>query len=63
MVYTEISKNKQKTALFLTFFLVLIIALGYVFAAYTNEPLLLPIAVGFSIILSLGSYLDRKSVV
>lgn len=63
MVYTEISRNKTKTALFITFFLVLIIALGYVFAAYTNEPLFLPIAVGISIILSFVSYFYSDKIV
>ncbi|MBI3952400.1 MAG: M48 family metallopeptidase [Candidatus Doudnabacteria bacterium] len=63
MVYTEISRNKQKTALFLTFFLVLIIALGYVFAAYAGEPALLPIAVAISIVLSLTSYFYSDKIV
>jgi len=63
MVYSEISSNKQKTALLITFFLVLIIGLGYVFSRSANQPLLLPIAVGFSVFMSLGSYFYSDKIV
>lgn len=63
MIYTEISKNKRNTALLITFFLVLIIALGYAFSVYTDEPVLLPVAVGFSIIMSLVSYFFSDKLV
>lgn len=63
MVYTEISSNKRKTALFITFFLVLIIALGFLFAKTANQPLLLPLAVGFSVLMSLISYYYSDRIV
>ncbi len=63
MVYTEISSNKRKTALLITFFLVLIIALGYVFSLYADAPALLPIAVIFSILMSLSSYFFSDKIV
>jgi heat shock protein HtpX len=63
MIYTEISSNKRKTALLITFFLVLIIALGYVFAQWAQEPALLPIAVIFSVLISLGSYFYSDKIV
>lgn len=63
MVYTEISRNKRKTALFITFFLALITGLGWFFSYYVNEPLLLPIAVGFSVLMSLTSYYFSDKIV
>ncbi|OGE73819.1 MAG: zinc metalloprotease HtpX [Candidatus Doudnabacteria bacterium RIFCSPLOWO2_02_FULL_42_9] len=62
-MYTEISKNKRNTALLITFFLVLIVGLGYVFSLYVDEPLLLPIAVGFSILMSFFSYYFSDTIV
>ncbi|MBI4049318.1 MAG: M48 family metallopeptidase [Candidatus Doudnabacteria bacterium] len=63
MVYTEISRNKRRTALFITFFLVLIIGLGWFFSYYVDAPLLLPIAVGFSTLMSLISYYFSDKIV
>src|SRR3989344_3831184 len=63
MIYSEISSNKRKTALLITFFLVLIIALGYVFAQRAQEPALLPIAVIFSVLMSFGSYFYSDKIV
>ncbi len=63
MVYTEISKNKRNTALLITFFLVLIIGLGYVFSLTVDEPALLPIAVGISIFMSFFSYYYSDTIV
>jgi heat shock protein HtpX len=63
MVYNEIASNKRKTALLITFFLVLIVGLGYVFSLYTDEPMILPIAVGFSILMSFFSYFFSDKIV
>src|SRR3989344_6258406 len=63
MVYTEISRNKRKTALFITFFLALIIGLGWFFSYYINEPLVLPLAVGVSVAMSLVSYYYSDKIV
>lgn len=63
MVYTEIASNKRKTALFVTFFLILIIGLGYVFSVMAREPLLLPLAVGISIFMSFISYYYSDKIV
>lgn len=63
MVYTEISRNKRKTALFITFFLVLIIGLGWFFSYMVNEPFLLPFAVGLSILMSFVSYYYSDKIV
>ncbi|MBI2356235.1 MAG: M48 family metallopeptidase [Candidatus Doudnabacteria bacterium] len=63
MVYTEIARNKRKTALFITFFLVLIIGLGWFFSYYVDAPLLLPVAVGFSVLMSLISYYFSDKIV
>lgn len=63
MIYTEIASNKRKTALLITFFLVLIIGLGYVFAQNLNQPSLLPLAVIISVGLSLTSYFYSDKIV
>ncbi len=63
MVYTEISSNKRKTALLILFFLILIIALGYVFSVYANQPMLLPLAVGVSVLMSFFSYFYSDKIV
>lgn len=63
MVYTQIASNKRRTALLITFFLVLIIALGWVFSQYFQSPTLLPIAVIFSAVMSLGSYFYSDKIV
>lgn len=63
MIYSEISSNKTKTALLITFFLVLIIALGWIFSQYFQSPVLLPVAVGFSTLMSLGSYFYSDKII
>jgi heat shock protein HtpX len=63
MIYTEISHNKQKTALLIAFFLVLVIALGWVFSQYFQSPALLPLAVGLSVFMSIGSYFYSDKIV
>src|SRR6185436_17450230 len=63
MIYNEISSNKTKTIVLITFFLALIIALGWVFSQYFQSPVLLPVAVGFSTLMSLGSYFYSDKIV
>lgn len=63
MVYSEISSNKRKTAALLTFFLVLIIGLGWVFSYNFDAPGLLPLAVGISVAMSFFSYFYSDKIV
>jgi heat shock protein HtpX len=63
MVYNEIANNKRRTALLITFFLILIIGLGYIFARVANAPLLLPLAVGISTFMSFISYFYSDKIV
>ncbi len=63
MVYTEISNNKWKTAGLMTFMLLLIIGIGYIFAWRFNSPGLLVLAVMFSIGMSLVSYFFSDKIV
>lgn len=63
MVYKEITSNKIKTALLMGFMLCLIILIGWVFSLYFGEPGLLPIAVIFSVCMSLFSYYFSDKVV
>ncbi len=63
MVYTEISSNKRKTALLITFFLALIIGLGFVFSQAYDAPGLLMAAVVVSVGMSLTSYFYSDKIV
>jgi heat shock protein HtpX len=63
MVYHDIAANKRKTALFLTGFLVLIIALGWGFSYVTDVPQLLPLAVILACGMSLVSYFYSDKIV
>lgn len=63
MVYQEITSNKIKTVVLMGFMLILIIGLGWVFSLYLDAPGLLPIAVVFSIGMSLFSYYFSDKVV
>ena len=63
MIYTEISSNKNKTLLLVTFFLVLIIGLGWLFSQYFQSPGLLVIAVLVSTIMSVGGYFYSDKLV
>ena len=56
IIYDHISENKRKTALLLGAFLLLIIALGWIFGQAYQNPSIMYFAVGFSIIYSLISY-------
>lgn len=56
IIYHHISENKTKTVLLLGAFLILIIALGFVFSQAYGSPEILYLAAGFSIIYSLISY-------
>ncbi|HTL39780.1 MAG TPA: M48 family metallopeptidase [Methylomirabilota bacterium] len=63
MVYTQIATNKRNTALLITFFLVLIIGLAFVFSQNLNSPALLPVAVIVSVLMSIGSYYYSDKIV
>ncbi len=56
IVYEHISENKTKTALLISAFLILIIALGFTFSQAYGSPEILYIAVIFSVGYSLISY-------
>src|ERR1051325_3716207 len=63
MIYTEIAHNKEKTWLLITGFLVLVIALGWIFAQYYQSPGLIYLAVAFSVGMSLISYYQSDKIV
>lgn len=63
MIYSEITSNKRKTALLITFFLALIIGLGFVFSQAYDSPGLLPLAVIISVSMSLISYFYSDKIV
>jgi heat shock protein HtpX len=63
MIYSEISSNKTKTIVLITAFLILIIALGWVFSQQLDAPVLLPFAVGLSVLMSIGSYFYSDKIV
>jgi len=55
-LYTQSDKNIRMTWVYITGFLVFVIAVGYVFAGAMSNSLVLYIAVAFSILMSFGSY-------
>lgn len=55
-LYTQIDKNRRKTWFLLTGFLVFIILVGYVFSQAMENSVILYVAVGFSVAMSLASY-------
>ena len=56
-LYDQVSKNKTKTVIFITIFLVLIVLLGWVLSRIYNAPYILYLAVIISIIQAFSSYL------
>ena len=62
-LYTHQSENVTKTWVFISGFLVLVIAIGYVFAQALGNPSILYGAVIFSIVTNLGSYWYSDKIV
>jgi heat shock protein HtpX len=55
-IYTHRSSNIFKTYLLMAVFLALVVALGYVFAQRAGNPAILWFAMGFSILMNVGSF-------
>lgn len=55
-LYTQSEKNTRLTWLYITGFLIFVIAVGYVFSQAIGNSMILYIAVGFSVLMSFGSY-------
>ena len=62
-MYEQISSNVWKSYGLVVFFVLLIGGLGYVFAETTGYPEILPIAVVFAIVSSIGSYYYSDRIV
>lgn len=62
-LYTQAESNTRKTWILLSFFFVLIIVLGYLFSYYLEAPIVLLIAVIFSVFTSFGSYWYSDKIV
>ncbi|HUV04497.1 MAG TPA: M48 family metallopeptidase [Armatimonadota bacterium] len=62
-MYNQISSNVWRSRGLIAFFLALIIGLGYLFAQVTDYPEVLPIAVVFAILSSIGSYYYSDRIV
>lgn len=56
IVYTEIARNKRRTAFIIGFFLILVIGLGWVFSRVYDVYWILPAAVLFASIQAISSY-------
>lgn len=55
-LYTQVSRNKAKSLLYVSFFVGLVAALGWFAAYYFQTPYIFPIALGISILMSFSSY-------
>lgn len=62
LTYTEIARNKRESWLLITVFLVIIIALGYLFSVVYDSRAILYFAVGFSLFSSWISYYFSDSI-
>ncbi len=62
-MYKEIDSNKRKTVIFITGFLVFIIAIGWIFSRVLGHFYILVIAVIFSILMSISSYWYSDKVI
>jgi len=62
-LYNQADKNTRKTWLLITFFLVFVIAVGYVFSYVMDSPIILIIAVLFSVFMSFLSYWKSDKIV
>lgn len=62
-LYTQAESNTRKTWLYLTGFLLLIIGLGWLFSYLFDSPIILILAVIFSILMSLSSYWYSDKIV
>lgn len=56
IVYTEIARNKRRTAFIIGFFLILVIGLGWIFSRVYEAYWILPAAVLFASIQAISSY-------
>lgn len=62
-LYTHKDKNIRKTWMLITFFLIFVIGLGWVFSYQFDSPVILIVAVTISIIMSFGSYWYSDKIV
>lgn len=62
IVYDQIDSNKNRSILFMGFFLVLVIALGWLFSYVFNSPVILYIAVAISVVQALVAYYSGDKI-
>ena len=62
-MYNQISSNIWKSYGLILFFIVIIVGLGYLFTQVTGYPEILPLAVIFAILSSIGSYYYSDKIV
>ncbi len=62
-MYDQIASNIRRSYLFLFAFVLLVGGLGYLFSKVTGYPEVLPLAVAFAIISSIGSYYSSDRIV
>lgn len=55
-LYTRQDANRRKTLLLMTIFLVFTIAVGYAVSWYLENPIIVYVAVGFALLMNIGSY-------
>lgn len=62
-MYNQIEANKRKTVLLITLFIVIILALGFIFGVYIGDPYVgLTAAIGISLFMSVFSYFSGDKV-
>ena len=62
-LYTHQGENIRKTWFLMTFFLVVVIAIGYAVSWYLGSPIILYVAVVFALLMNVGSYWFSDKIV
>lgn len=62
VVYDQIESNKRKSVLLVGFFLILVIAVGWIFARAYNSPIILYVAVIISLVQALVGYYSGDKI-
>ncbi|MGD0112862.1 MAG: M48 family metalloprotease, partial [Armatimonadota bacterium] len=63
-MYNQIASNIRRSYVLIFFFILVVAGIGYVFSLYTRlGPWVMPIAVGFAIAMSWGSYYYSDQIV
>lgn len=62
-MYEQISGNIWRSRLLIAAFILLVTAIGFVFSAALNDPIIMPIAIVVAVVMTIGSYYSSDKIV